>query len=321
MANVLQDDRIVIEKYPLEHSLYHLRDVLRNAEESPDAADDSSDQARRKAASGLLLALIGSEASGHLGSRTGNRDIASDLFRLRQRVQKGDLNYEYYRALVRLVIQKASDVDIWSAVFNLITTISRLTPPTSIAPSFDGTPITRSSASQQGSEQTEKLLKAPIFHEIMKCTYRGVGGFFSKYFEGKVWTQRSKEIYNIVKSRHVDGRWTDFPDPPVQNAVSEWLFRFQDEFLSDARGVYYTTKKTSELTGAEAPRQLDLFVKRRSEIASTTHDWKDVHVIGEHKQTKDHLKPLLLQLSRYMRDVFTAQPLMTALAQKGETSP
>ena len=308
MANVLQDDRIVIEKYPLEHSLDHLRDALRKVEESYDAADQQHGQRAQKAILGLLGALLLSEAAGCLALRTENRDIASDLFRLRQCVQKGDLNYEYYRALVRLVIQKASDVDIWSAVFNLITTISRLTPPTSIAPSFDGPPITHSSASQQGSEQTEKLLKAPIFHEIMNCTYRGVGGFFSKYFEGKVWTQRSKEIYNTVKSRHIEGLWTDFPNPPVQNAVSEWLFHFQDEFLSDARGVYYTTKKTSELTGAEAPRQLDLFVKRRSETASTMHDWKDVHIIGEHKQTKDHLKPLLLQLSRYMRDVFTAQP-------------
>ena len=38
------------------------------------------------------------------------------------------------------------------------------------------------------------------------------------------------------------------------------------------------------------------------------HDWRDVHVIGEHKQSKDNFKSLLLQLSRYMRDVFTAQP-------------
>ena len=38
------------------------------------------------------------------------------------------------------------------------------------------------------------------------------------------------------------------------------------------------------------------------------HHWKDVHVIGEHKQSKDGPKSLLLQLSRYMRDVSTAQP-------------
>lgn len=61
-------------------------------------------------------------------------------------------------------------------------------------------------------------------------------------------------------------------------------------------------------TGAEARRQLDLFIKRKSDRVETTHKWKDVRVIGEHKQSKDDFKTLLLQLGRYMRDLFTAQP-------------
>lgn len=147
-----------------------------------------------------------------------------------------------------------------------------------------------------------------IFEEIKDCIYRDVGGFFSKYFEGKEWTERSKEIYNAVKDRHIDGRWIDFPDPPAQNAVWEWIRSFQDEFLSDARGVYYTTKGPSDLTGAEARRQLDLFIKPRSDTAGTKHEWRDVHVIGELKQSAEGFKPLMLQLGRYMRDVFTTQP-------------
>ena len=315
MANLSQDERSVIAKHPLENSLDYLRDSLRKAEQfcepcliSYDGAGDNSDQCPLKAVSRLLSTFQSHDVALTLHSKTSNQNVASELSTLFRRVQNQDFNYEHYRALSRLVIKKASDFDIWNAVFDLIRSVSRITPPASISVSFDGTPITHSSASQQGSEQTEKLLRAPIFHEIMKCTYRGVGGFFLKYFEGKEWTERSKEIYNAVKNRHVDGRWTDFPNPPEQNAVSEWLFCFQDEFLSDARGVYYTTRKTSELTGAEAPRQLDLFVKRRRDMASTTHDWKDVHVIGEHKQSKDDPKTLLLQLSRYMRDVFTVQP-------------
>lgn len=51
-------------------------------------------------------------------------------------------------------------------------------------------------------------------------------------------------------------------------------------------------------TGAELPWQLDLFIKRRSNTTNTKHDWKDVHVIGEHKQSKDDLQALLLQPSR-----------------------
>lgn len=148
-------DRDITEKYPLGNTLDHLQVALRNAEQSYGVDADNSNQAPRKAALGLLGALIGSEVSDHLGSRTGNREVGTNLRGLRRRMHNGDFNYENYRTLVRLVIREASDVDIWSAVFKLIITISRLTPPTSIAPSFDGLLITHSSALQQGNEETE----------------------------------------------------------------------------------------------------------------------------------------------------------------------
>ncbi len=112
MGNLLPKDRDIIEKYPLDNTLNHLQDTLRKAEQSYDAVDDNSDQVPRKAASGLLGALIGSETSAHLSSRIGNREVATDLLGLRRRMQNGDFNYEHYRALIRLVIRKASDIDI-----------------------------------------------------------------------------------------------------------------------------------------------------------------------------------------------------------------
>ena len=132
-------------------------------------------------------------------------------------------------------------------------------------------------------------------------------GFFSKYFDGKKWTESSKEIYNAMKDRHVNGQWSDFPRTPAQNEVWEWLDHFQKEFLSDARGIYCETKCAADLSGGEARRQLDIFIKRRDAIGKV-HDWKDVQVIGEHKQSRNDFKGLLLQLSEYMRDVFTNQP-------------
>ena len=315
MANLSQNDRSIIAEYPLNTYLDHLREPLRKAEQiyernptSYNGADDISDQASQEAISRFLLALADQKSASNLLSRAGNSDVASDLFNLRKHVLNDDFKYEHYRALLRLVINKASDIDIWNAVLDLITTVSRVTPPTSIPISYDGTPITHSSASQQGAEQTRSLLDERIFEEISRCTYRNVGGFFQKYFEGKEWSKRSKDIYNAMKSRYLDGRWIDFPDPPDQDAVWEWLRSFQDKFLSDTQGIYYTTWSTKDLPGAEAPRQLDLLIKRRSDVAGPIHDWKDVHVIGEHKQSKKNLKHLLLQLGRYMRDVFTAQP-------------
>ena len=148
-----------------------------------------------------------------------------------------------------------------------------------------------------------------MFYEIKGCTYRGVDGFFEKYFEGRPWSRKNKAIYNTMKKQYKGGRWTGFPDLLDEDAVWDWLSRFQDRHLSDSRGIIYTTESTSDLTGGEARRQLDLFVKRRGIGTSGKHNWKDVRVIGELKRSKWPLKKILLQLARLMRDVFTAQPI------------
>lgn len=308
MASLSQNDHNIIAEHPLNSTLDHLRDLLRKTEKSCNAVDDDFDQGLQKAILELLATLLLSETANYLPSQTGNRNVAIDLLSLRDRIQKGDFNYQLYRSLSQLVIKKASDVDIWSAVFELIITVSRITPPTSIPVSFNGTPIKSSSASQQDGEQTQELVQARIFEEIRGCTHQDVDGFFSKYFEGKPWTERTKEVYSAVRERHVDGRWTDFPQTPVQNDVCKWWFDFQAEFLSSERGFYYTST-TRDFVGCEAKRQIDLLVKPNNEkLSKVVHDWKDVKVIGELKESNKDKKATLLQIGSYVRDVFSCQP-------------
>lgn len=58
-------------------------------------------------------------------------------------------------------------------------------------------------------------------------------------------------------------------------------FIFKDEFLSSERGVYYTSTN-KDLTGSEAKRKIDLFVRPNSKkMSKEAHDWEDVEVIGE----------------------------------------
>ncbi|KAI9782551.1 MAG: hypothetical protein M1816_001848 [Peltula sp. TS41687] len=305
MANLSEADRIIIAEHPLDNSLDHLRDALREAETSYTATDNRSVQDAQKATSKLLLALLGSEAATYLDSKLGS-PMSLRLASLRQRVQKGEFNYEHYRALVRVVIREASDVDIWVAVFNLIVTVSRLTPPASIAPSFDDTPVRHSSSSLQGDEQLADQVEARVLDEIKDFTYRDVGGFFTKYFEGKDWTERTKKIYAAVKDRYVDGKWTDLPNPAVQNAVLKWWLRLQEEFLSDEQGIYCSSINKA-LAGSDAQGQIDIFVKPRHKVRDE-HDWRDVEVVGELSESESKQKAKILQLGRYMRNVFATQP-------------
>lgn len=125
MAALSQDDRELIVRHPLDNSLHHLHKPLRDAERSytstsnlhGEATADSQDG--RKAISRLLTALMGAEVALVLRLRTNNRDVAAELAILFGRVRKGDFNHDHYRPLVRLVIQKASDFEIWSAVLDL----------------------------------------------------------------------------------------------------------------------------------------------------------------------------------------------------------
>ncbi|EFW14915.1 conserved hypothetical protein [Coccidioides posadasii str. Silveira] len=218
-----------------------------------------------------------------------------------------DFNYDHYRPLVRLVLEKAPDTDIWRAVLDLIDT--RETTPSSVPRSFDATPVRFTSSSQKGSEQTRRLVEGRIFEEIRGCTFRDVGGFFAKYFEGKDWSAR----VDAICQRILESEWAKFPDPPVQNAVLDWWLRFQNNFLSDARGVYFLTMSKKDLVGSEAERQVDLLLKARPQVQGDSgekHDWKDIRVVGELKKSSDEIrtKGTLLQLARYVREVYIAQP-------------
>ncbi|KAK1255493.1 hypothetical protein MKX08_009488 [Trichoderma sp. CBMAI-0020] len=109
--------------------------------------------------------LSGFDVSLVLASRTGKDALASDLDALRLLIQKGDLEYQQCRRLAQLVIKQAPDIDIWTAVIALIRSLSHSTPPPSLPPSNE-TPITHSSASQQGSEQKRRAIQPRVFEEI-----------------------------------------------------------------------------------------------------------------------------------------------------------
>lgn len=205
-----------------------------------------------------------------------------------------------------LIVDGASDLDIWKAIFHLISRTST-TPPPSSPPIYPDMPMSHSSASQRGSEQTRTLVTPRIFEEIRTCTYRDVGGFFSKYFENTLWEEQANKTIEAAKPRHVGGRWSDYPDPPEQTQVLEWLFNLQNDFFSNELGSYYMTHNRA-LLGSDAKRQLNLSIRRKTSSAiKAEHKWKDVRIIGELKagDEKGKGKKLLLQLAAYAREVFS----------------
>lgn len=279
MVNLLQNNHSIIAEHSLNTSFDHLWKPLQKIEQSYksdslsyNGAVNSPDLVSQKAILRLLYTLQGHEVALDLCLKIENSNIATELSKLFELVQSGCYNYEHYCALSQLVIKQAPDVDIWNAVFDLISTVFWVTSSTSISIFYDRTLIIHFLTSQQGAEQTHQLLNERIFEEILRCTYQNVEGFFWKYFERKKWSKQSKNIYNVMKSQHVNRQWINFSDPLVQNAVWKWLHSFQNKFLFDTQGIYYMTKSIKNLTDAEVWCQLNLFIKWRSDVAELTHD-------------------------------------------------
>ncbi|SLM34569.1 serine threonine-protein kinase sgk2 [Lasallia pustulata] len=318
MAHLNREERDTINENPLGDSLSGVREALCEAERNTHCeasqSDDSTGAPERprlfvSAIGKLLSILFASNVSLALASRTGRDALYSDLAPVRLRVQKGDVEYKHFRPLSQLVIKQAPDVDIWAAVVALVRLVSYSSPPPSLPPSFD-TPITHTSASQQGSEQTRREVEHRVFEEIRHCTHRAVEGFHQKYFEGREWNERVKRIWQSAKSRYSDSdkRWTQIPAAPTQDEVWAWLLNLQQDLLAGERAAYFTSDLGNKV-GAEASRQLDLLVKRRSdEAAGEKHDWRDVLAIGELKKSDQKDKKLWLQVGSIVRNVFASQP-------------
>lgn len=184
------------------------------------------------------------------------------------------------------------------------------TPQRPISAFSSDTPYTFSSASQQGTEQTRRLIDHRVWEEIRACTFRDAKGFFKKYFEDKDWSSRAQEVYESIKAQYTDNKWVNLAGSPDQTRLLDWLFSLQDSLLSKEQRYYCTTKTTKELTGGEACRQIDLVVRRKNRESSEAEDiQKDIAVIGELKASNyNGVKKPLIQLAVYARDVFANQP-------------
>lgn len=262
----------------------------------------------RDAISSLISTLVSHPVAKKLRLRESGGTVARELSLILTKLVSDECDLQPFEPLTTLVAQEVPDPEIdlkiWKAVLNLLSSLSRITPPSSIPPTFGATPRTFTSASQQGSEQTVDLVEPLLREELRNRCYVKVEGFFQKYFETRTWSSISDRIIAAV------GPNLNFPLVPTEDAVWNWVSEFQKEHLDpeQVRGVYYTTSSKKDLTGSEAERQLDLFVKsREAPSIFGQHYWGDVRVVGEHKSSPKKDKKFL-QLARYAREVFAAQP-------------
>ncbi|KKF92044.1 hypothetical protein CFO_g5604 [Ceratocystis platani] len=275
MALTKQQIKIISEN-PLENRLDHLRERLRVDVDNPlhkDIAD-------------LLYALVGSETAFSLPSPDGNGEVEVKLSSIRRDVRKGAVRLDAFRPLVRHVVDKSADTDIWEAVFDIINNLIVLTPiPASIAPTSRGT-----------------------FEDIKNCTFRNVGGFWEKFFDPKRWRREQEAMFEGVLTAHDGKKWTGFPKVPDEKLVWDWLRSLEERFLDHAPYRFHTTKTADQLQ--ERKGHMNLFLRSPAVERSNTFFYKHVLVMGEQKKFYDtsRFKADFLQLMCHVQGVFTDQP-------------
>jgi hypothetical protein len=232
----------------------------------------------------LVSALLVLPAARSLPSRNNRGTLDGDLAAFYSQLVQTDVNVELILPLLEQVTKPASDLDIWNAVFVLVAK-PRATPLTILNKSTLDTPLKSTSSSQQGNEQFHDDIDPRILEEVNGCVYNDTKGFYEKYFKGKSWSSTAEQIVRDVNPQIIKGRWTDYPNPPSQDAFLEWLWGFQSTFFLGGRGTYYSSPSLS-LSGSDCRRKPDLFLA----ISGTTkrdgrYSWQEVRVIGELKQS------------------------------------
>jgi hypothetical protein len=126
-------------------------------------------QGLRNLALDLFLALQSLPVARYLPSPNSREIILGDLSRFVSLAVSDDFDVKPVVPLLELVIKRAPDKDVWSAVFTLVA--PRATPPTISNKAVLDTPLKSTSSSQQGSEQIHEEIDQRILQEINGCVY------------------------------------------------------------------------------------------------------------------------------------------------------
>ncbi|KAI1908584.1 hypothetical protein LOZ66_005657 [Ophidiomyces ophidiicola] len=329
MATLSSDVIALIGKYSLR-ALNRLHDLLEDMEqprlEPYDGAADDPDTGQM-ILSKVLIALMDEKAAYHLRPPVSNLNIASELSRLFTHLQEGNFSFSSYQPLLELIKQKASDVEIWQAVFELITTVTRanrLTPAPTSSLAEPQTPRSRNTSSLPNSSERRTNIDPLLKGELSGQLHPDIPGFCDAYF-GDIdgLDVAAAAVLESCKTSDGplfsdEGGWKDWPDTADEKSVLNWLTGIIDQFVLFAKDhdpdVTLVRRPLAQpakpIDGSVAKRKLDIgFVEDVDSTPDKRYEWSEILIPGELKNNRDYDAPsgARLDLARYVREIFSAQ--------------
>ncbi|KAI9775934.1 MAG: hypothetical protein M1839_000723 [Geoglossum umbratile] len=238
-------------------------------------------------------------------------------------VELGEFDIRSAIPLLTKVLDKAQDVDIWDAVYDLVT-ITQSTPPPRPLPYLNRTPISFNTGSLANTSEYRKYFDGALKDELDSSLYVDVPGFFDAFFSGVTVLQSLAEVVfkkcqegedSLYKA---EGGWRSWPKEAPEKEVLEWFKNVINKFLRFTEENGSTPKigqrplgqPGQHLSGSTAKWKLDIGFANAIETSKNLRcDWSQILVPGELKsnQNADKRTDTWLDLARYARHVLTAQ--------------
>jgi Fungal protein kinase len=256
-----------------------------------------------------------------LHSPNGRDTLKLRLLQLPPQVESDEFDIRSAIPLLNKVRNKASDADIWSAVYSLII---ESTPPPRPLPNLVGTPIVFNTGSLTNTSEHRKYFDNALKEELNSSLHVDVPGFFDAFFGEVTGLQLLAEV--VFKKcqegedplyKAGDG-WRYWPKVALEKEVLEWFKEIIDKFLSFAGKNGSGSKvqrrllrqPNQHLSGLIAKRKLDIGFANSAETSKNLRcNWSEILVPGELKSNPDADKRThtWFDLARYARNVLSAQ--------------
>ncbi|KAI1357204.1 hypothetical protein F5Y08DRAFT_334033 [Xylaria arbuscula] len=252
-----------------------------------------------------------------LPSASGVGNLRQELLKLTSAVASHNVYSDRIKPLLHAVLVCRPDVEIWEQVYRAV---AESTPPRKPISSIQQTPwrLTTSSVvnSSEKRDQMDKLLS-----DELGVMYVDVPNFYEAFWGGIPQLETaSEDIFQKctqgIQPLFQEG-WTTWPEDAKQERVLAWLADIVERFLQWAEEYRSTTMRRplaqpdTPLEGSVAKRKLDvgLVDDPKADKAGKYH-WSHILVPGELKSNPndDTASKAHLDIARYVREVFTAQP-------------
>ncbi|SZF03592.1 unnamed protein product [Blumeria hordei] len=296
-----------------------------NLDISRQRLDEDTDLRPISKALSILLITLNDYAQYQLPPSADNTNMPARINSIKRLLASGNKSSRHFIPLINSILADETDIEIWKQLTDLVDSLEPI-PPTVMnvrSTPFIDSQHTRCTAPFKCQNQLMESLKDELRTELTGKIIKNFDDFYKKYFEETTWANKCKDITKRYLNRR-DKVSFQFPADPTETNVWAWIKAVQAKFIEPYK-PYKTSKDQKpiplraqvfqstgqrQINGGLAPRQIDVFLKRRQLPARTPHDWRDVLVMGELTTSPvGKWTDKFLQLSAYMRELFAAQPL------------